>query len=252
MIHYSMLSKIKVMLIIISVFLLSNSIFAQFKLKSIETFTDVTFASDLKKHMKVKEADAFGGSVKIKFHLFDNFSIGLIGGYKLFTVNQDNDLETWGWDYWDLRYKNTVRDNQISMPNLSAEINTFQKMDVIPIILNFDYEYEIIKNVYVIPSFGGGIIFYTRRLYIEETWRKYFSSIDYTFEYTYRNFPPRKTGNPLNAFIGCDISYEFADGYKIFTGINYTYTIITRDEMGYNDFPFRYQLSLKLGLTFSY
>ncbi|MBN2572042.1 MAG: hypothetical protein JXA68_07940 [Ignavibacteriales bacterium] len=252
MIHISRLLKIKIVFIIFLLIFLSNNYYAQFKLKSIETFTDVAFASDLKKHMEIKEADAIGGGIKIKFHLFDNFSIGLMGGYKLFTVNQENDLATWGWDYWDLRYSSTVRDNQIAIPGLTAEINTFQKMDVIPILLNFDYEYEVIKDVHIIPSFGGGIIFYFKRLYIEETWEKYFSSLDYTFSYTYRNFPPRKSGNPLTAFAGLDIDYEFADGYKVFTGLNYSYIVITHDELGYNDFPFRYQLSIKLGLTFSY
>ncbi len=238
----------KILLFITGIILLSGFSFAQ--LKSVTVFTDYSYAPTTR--LEITNADAVGGGVKVKFAVWDNFNLGFIGGYKLYSLREPDVLNTWGWIFWTDRYYNKIVSDLAADPNLSVEISAVQKMDLMPVVLFAEYDFELADNFIVTPMVGGGIYFYTRRMYAVENWSKYFPGADYTFNYSFRNFAPAKKGNPVFAKSGLDLQYRLFETMSIYSSINYIYIIHTEGSMGYNVFPFANEVSLKLGIVIKY
>ena len=124
-------------------------------------------------------------------------------------------------------------------------------MDVIPAVLTFNYDFNILENFTATPIIGGGVYFFTKRLYAKETWTKQYPAENYSFTYSFRNFAPDKQGNPFILMGGLDLNYFITDGFGIGGGILYS-QILSSDKMGFSEFPFENEISFKLGLTINY
>lgn len=234
--------------IILCVLFFSLSSLAQ--LKSIIAFADYSFATT--KRLEITNADAVGGGIKVKFNLIENINIGFIGGYKLYSLNEPDVLNTWGWQFWTDRYYNKIVSDLAADPNLSAEISAVQKMDLIPAIVFVEYDFNLFDKLYLTPSAGGGVYFYTRRMYAVENWSKYFPDADYTFYYSFRNFAPSKKGNPAFVFTGLDIEYRLFEIMNVYSAVNFNYIIPSEGSMGYDAFPFENEFCIKLGIVIKY
>ncbi len=125
-------------------------------------------------------------------------------------------------------------------------------MDLVPVQISLKGNFNPIKNFYVKPHLGAGIYFYTRRLYLEERWRKIFYEANYTFEYSYRNFATNKYGNPAGVFGLIEFDYQPSEIFTIGTAFGYTYFLKTKGKMGFDQFPIRDYLNFKIFLTFLY
>jgi hypothetical protein len=161
-------------------------------------------------------------------------------------------LTAWGWDFWNSRYSNTIKSNIQADPALSVEVGSVQKMDLLPLIIGAEYAYRLDENLSINPSISGGIIFFTRRMYAEETWSKKFNQANYTFTYSYRNFAPEKKGNKIAVIPGCTVAYRLFENINIVTGIQYTQYVSVKSMIGYDDFPLNHEVNLSLGLDFVY
>lgn len=234
--------------IIICVLFFSSQLLAQ--IKSVTAFTDYSFAPS--KRLEITNADAVGGGIKVKFKLIKNINIGFIGGYKLYSLNEPNVLNTWGWHFWTDRYYNKIVSDLAADPNLSAEISAVQKMDLIPAMIFAEYDFNFTDNFIITPSIGGGIYFYTRRMYAVENWSKYFPDADYTFYYSFRNFAPSKKGNPAFIFTGLDFEYRLFEIMSVYSSANFNYVIPSEGSMGYDAFPFENEINIKLGIVIKY
>ena len=235
-------------LIICLISLITFSVSSQ-TLKDIRLFTDYSSAGS--KRLMVTKAHGLGVGADIRFELFKGLHISLVGGYQLLHVNQDSVIQQLKWDYWDYRYKGNIAVDLLDT-TVNARITPFEKMDVLPFKINISYNHELLKDLFVTPSIGGGMIFYTRRIYIEESWSKYYANADYTFNYTYRNFAPKMEGNPIFLTGGLDFDYVFSDIVSLYAGFNYNYILNTAGKLGYDNLPFENYYSIKLGLTFLY
>lgn len=238
----------KTMLVLFFILLGFNSIKAQ--LQSIEPYFGYT--KTMNTRFDISDADAVGGGVKIQFKLYKEFSIRLNTGYKLYSIHQDDAITQWEWFFWDARYENTIESNLNAFKELSVDIGSIQKMDLIPVKLDFVYSFKVGEKFTVIPSVGGGVYFYTRRLYITESWTKRFEEIGYDFSYSYRNFTPDKTGNPIVAFGGLQLNYEILENFHLRSELLYTNIFSTEDEFGFNDFPFNNEITFNIGINILY
>ncbi len=222
---------------------------------SFAQLSSVSFSPDYSisgsKRLAVTKADAVGGTLKIDFKLMDNLSIGFIGGYQLFSVQQDSGLIQWKWDFWDNRYRGNVNAD-LTDSTLRATINSIQKMDLFPIILTLNGDFTFMENFFVQPSIGAGIIFYSRRMFLEEEWSKYYQQIGYVFQYKFRNFAPPKQGNPFVIYGGINLGYILTESFRLDAGFNYTHVLETKGKLGYDNFPFKNYISSKIGITFLY
>jgi len=210
------------------------------------------YSVSISKRLDVNDADAVGGGVKIQFNFYDNLALRINVGYKLYSISQKDAIEKWEWFFWDERYANTIQSNLNAFSELSAEIGSIQKMDVIPVLIDFNYPIKLNDELSLIPFIGGGIHFYTRRLYITESWTKHFEEIDYNFNYTYRNFPPDKSGNPIQLFTGFEFNYNLFEFFHLRSEINYGRFISSEDSFGFSDLPINDELNINFGVYIIY
>ncbi len=220
------------------------------QIKNITLVSDYSFAQN--KRLQITKADAVGALVSIKVNVIDNFNFTLSSGYKLYSLNEPDVLTTWDWDFWTNRYYPKILSDLRSDPNLSVEIGAVQKMDLIPVILLINYDFQITDDLSITPSVGGGVYFYTRRMFATETWSKRFPQADYTLTYSYRNFAPDKKGNPFFSKVGLDVTYNLLSYLDITASSYYTKVFETEGSMGFDMFPFSSELSFNLGLSFKY
>ncbi len=240
-----MLVKISIAAVIISISALLNA-----QVRSVEIFSDYSISGA--KKLNVNKADAIGGGVKIKFYIFDDISLNISGGYKLYSVNQEDQLNTYGWRFWTDRYYNKIVSDLRADPNLSVDIGSIQKMDLIPVIFSFDYNIRITEDFGLYPEIGGGVYFYTRRMYAVENWSKYFPHEDYTFKYSFRNFAPAKKGNPFFYSTAVNLYYNVWKFVDISVGAYYSGVLKTKNKFGFNNFIFENETTVKLGIILKY
>ncbi len=250
MVNPTSLNKSKILAIIVFVFITAWAS-ASAQIQSVNVFTD--YSGVMGKRFNVDHATAMGVGANLKFKLAGNFSLGLTAGYRLYSIRQANQLFDWNWKFWNDRYYTKIVSDLKADPSLSVNIGSVQKMDAIPVILHLDYNIAVRSKLTIVPSIGGGIIFYTRKMFAVETWSKQFNTAgNYVFTYSFRNFAPDKTGNPLLIKAGLDASYKLFSDVNLSGGAYYTYFIPTGTNFGYFGFPFKDELNLKLGLNFIY
>ena len=220
------------------------------QLRSITVYSE--YASPLTKRLDVQNISAVGGGVDITYTVADNFCIGLRGGYALYAINQTDQLNRWNWKFWNDRYLNKIQADMRADPSLSVVIGSVQKMDLIPVELHLDYAYTAAELLVITPSVSGGVSFYTRRLFADETWTKTFPAANYSFTYNFRNYAPMKKGNTFHAGIGCTVRYRMFSDVSISAAAFYTQHVSTVNEAGYAAFPFENEMNVRLGLDFLY
>ncbi len=242
--------KSKIIFFSLILFVPHSISFTQIRLNSIGFFSE--YSSPISKRLLVTKIDGVGGGVEISFALSSNLMFSVSGGYTLFSLQQDSAIQQWNWRFYTERYAGIIIDNLRSDSTLAAYLNPIQKMDLMPIQISFTGNFEVIKNLFIKPQLGGGIYFYTRRLYLEEIWRKKFDEVNYTFEYSYRNFATNKYGNPIGFFGNLQISYQPLEIFQAGTSIGYTYFLKSKGKYGYDQFPINDYLNIKLFITFLY
>jgi len=210
------------------------------------------YAVALGKRLAVTNATAVGGGVELRIGVLDNYSVSIVGGYDLFSLQQDSALAQWNWRFWTERYQGIVRDNLASDSSLSATLNRVQKMDLLPLLLTVNAEFTPSKDFTLRPFVGGGFLFYTRRMYLVEDWQKRFSAIGYTFEYSYRNFAQNKVGNPAVLIGGVTAGYQVNDFITLDVAARYLTVLPTTGKLGFDEFPFTSALDFKVGVSLLY
>jgi hypothetical protein len=227
--------------------LLLNNMFAQI-VKSVDVFAEYSMPG--KKLSSITKIDGVGAGIKLQFPLYQEFSLYLNGGYTLYSLNEENALAGWQWEFWT-RYNDFVRQT-LSDAAYKNFMNPVQKMDLINLYLSVDYDFIPFEKFHVKPVLGGGIFFYNRRLYIDETWQKYFSNLNYTFEYEFRNIAPEKSGNTLFYTGGIDLNYEILQGFWLFGSVKYVNVFDSKLSYGFDKMPFKNSVNTNLGLTILY
>lgn len=220
------------------------------QIHSVNAFID--YSAPFSKRLSVTEIDGVGGGAEVRINVYDKLQVKVSGGYQLYSLKQDNAIKQWNWRFYNERYIGIVKSDTTSDKSLSATLEPFQKMDAMPLVVSVGYELNPVENLFIRPSAGGGIIFFTRRLYLHEYWQKRFSSMDYTFKYDYQNFAHDKVGNPLMFAGELEAEYQVKDYLRIYAGAKYVQVFGSDNKMGYEYFPFENELTVKLGLTFVY
>lgn len=240
----------KFLIAFLTTLMLSNISFPQIKLSTISFYTDYSYP--LSKRLMVTKIDAVGGGIEVSFSVNKYLELSLSGGYSLFSLQQDSAIQQWNWRFYTERYAGIIRDNLRADSTLAAYLNPVQKMDLVPFQISLKGIFTPAKNFYVKPQLGAGIYFYTRRLYLEERWRKIFYEANYTFEYSYRNFASNKYGNPAGIFGLIEFDYQPSEIFTIGTTFGYTYFFRTKGKMGFDQFPIQDYFNFKIILTFLY
>lgn len=234
--------------VLVLVIFLTSSLLSQ-ELRSVQFFSDYSMPNV--KRLQVNKIDAVGGGIKISFKLDEDSDLDFNFGYQLYSIQQDSALARWNWDFWEIRYKNRIAADLIERPGLAVSLNPIQKMDLYPVYLTLTHNVRLFEGFKVTPKLGGGVMFYTRRMYLVEDWQRRFDST-FTFEYSYRNFATNKIGNPFFVTFGLALDYRAGDYIELSAGSEFRHIFRTPNKFGFDQFVFNDALSVKLGITFLY
>ncbi len=215
---------------------------------------------------KVESAKGYGGDVRVKINLHENWKLGINAGYRVISIKQDNFalFAEYNWKYWqryfgninDPNFKNATQWVQILLKGDStyrASFNPVQDMDVFPVAVNISYEFNPAKNFVVRPYLGAAILFYQKRLYVEENWSRKFASADnYVYNYSFRDMDKYVVGNPFAGQAGFEAEYQLHDLVKVTAGAEYYALLGKKFGAGYSDFPMRDMFSAHIGIMLLY
>lgn len=232
--------------VIATVFILADSATAQFR--SAALFAQ--YSAPVTKRLGVTDASAWGGGLELRYDITQSFGISLTGLFEYWWIEQPDALDQWNWDFWIQRYKGIVAANLASDPNLSATLTPEVVMEAIPVTVSASFEFNPLEDLRIRPYAGAGVYFYTKKLYLLETWGKYFPDADYTMTYNYNNFAPPKEGNPFLGVGGVEVSYRLTSSIELAGAVHYMQ--ILGKNRGYDEMPMEDALSVRLGLGFVY
>lgn len=255
----------KKIFIIILLLIFYLELFPQNFIKSVSAFADYNSGIANKEFLKIDRSYGIGGGVKVDFYFNDYLSFNLSGGYNEFVIEQEEHalfLE-WNWKSWkryfgDINDPNFARATQwvqsiLKDSNYSATFEPVQRMDFYPVLINTSVNLKFSSGFELNQSLGVGIIFYSRRLYVNENWSKRFAALNnYIFSYSYRNIAENINGNPFVVSTGLDFRYPLSELFALYGEINYIHVIKTPNKFGYDDFPSDNLLNVKFGITFLY
>ncbi|MGE5621313.1 MAG: hypothetical protein ACM3U0_01935 [archaeon] len=255
--------RTKLFLLISSVLLYSSSLIGQVNSVTFSAGYSGTFSK--RSDLQISSLKGMGGDIEVRFDVYGQFRLSVTGGYTVFSVEQNMYamFSEWNWRYWK-RYFGDINDPNFSRStqwvqsilkdsSYSASFNPVQKMDVFPVFLTGSLEFNASDDVAIRPYLGAGVLFYSKRLYVEESWKKVFAGLDnYVYGYSYRNMSENVTGNPYAALAGMDIKYKVSDVLSLGLSARYAYVVKTKGKYGYDNFPVKDIYSAQLGLTFSY
>ena len=232
----------------ISLLLIVSAVTLHAQIQSITTTAN--YGMGLGKRLNVQSATAVGGGIEVNLKLSGSYSVGLLAGYSSYSINQEDQLNTWNWNFWNDRYYTKIQSDMRADPNLSAQIGSVQTMDEIPVMIAIRYHAPAGERLEILPEFGAGLSFFSRKLYADETWSKQFPQANYTLTYNLRNFAPPKKGNALILALGCDATYHIGGGVNVIAGAHYRNYLSATS--GFEEFPVAGGFVIKLGLNFLY
>lgn len=254
----------KTKLAVLLIFTALNSL-SLAQLKSVSFSGAYSASASFKSENKVSRAGGFGGDIDITYQLMNSINISLTGGYRTISVEQDKFVlfKEWNWKYWkryfgDVNDPNFYKSTQwvqsiLKDSNYSAAFNPVQKMDLFPVLFTGSRDINLTENIMISPNIGAGLIFFSRRLYVEETWSKKFQQANnYVYTYSFRDMAENINGNPLALQGGIDAALDLGEYITLNGGIRYLYVIPTEGKMGYDYFPVKDLFSAKIGISFIY
>lgn len=226
--------------------ILAESAHAQFRSAAIFT----QYSQPITKRLGVTDASAWGGGLELRYDITESVGINFTGLYEYWWIEQPDALDQWNWDFWIQRYKGIVQATLASDPNLSATLTPEVVMESIPVYVSASFEFEAAEDLRIRPYAGAGVYFYRKKMYLHETWGKYFPDANYTLTYDYLNFAPPKEGKPFLGVGGVEVSYRLMDMLEIAGAVHYMQILGTG--RGYDEMPMENALSIRLGLGFVY
>ncbi len=225
---------------------------AEAQVRSAQIGAGATWAFDLKP--TVNRVSGYSSFAGIGIRLSESLLLTFNTGYDHLTVQQDSALEKWNWRFWESRYRGNISFtlNSADSANIDVRFSPLQTLGVLPVVVGVAFELNPLEDLFIVPRAGIGIAFYTRKLYLEEAWSRYFASVDYTYEYDYLNFADPKVGNPVMTQLGLDASYAVSDILVVTLHLRHAYILEGPGGTGHENLPFRQSFTGLLMLEFPY
>jgi hypothetical protein len=149
----------------------------------------------------------------------DRLGLQLRVGLDRLSVDQPNAVEEWGWGYWELLWRNysTIyreRDNH------TGEFRPVQNANFLNIGLSPAVSFGS-DRLSIRTWAGPTASYFTRVMFQEENWARFYPSIEHTFSYTIRNYAPDKTGWALGVEGGTAASLRMTNWLSVGAGANF-------------------------------
>lgn len=151
-------------------------------------------------------------------------------------------VQRWGWSHWNV-YRNS------GLVGLSAEYGArlipVQTANVYSLSVMPSWRTSTERRFRASIEAGPVGAFSIRKMYLREEWDKNFASIDYVFDYQFRNNAPDKDGFGLGIEAGASARYAVFNRLDLVGGLHYR-QFLAGDE---DALPFRGQMMVEFGLS---
>lgn len=200
----------------------------------------------------ITDASAYGGRISVSYGVGESGTVTVDVGYARYDIEQPDEVVRWGWTIWDRRYRNWVNIYSSDTANFTGKVESVQTMESVPVTVKYTHRFALTEDISVAPLLGAGVEFYTRKLYHTETWTRKYPQDGYQFTYSYHNFAPYKSGNPLFGIAGVSAEARLSRFVVLTAGAELRRFLETPGSLGYDAYPFSTALSLFAGIGFTY
>ena len=178
------------------------------------------------------------------------FYLNLRSSHLYLNIDQNNTLEHWNWEYWDQIYGNTIASVR-QQERYECEIEPAQKLFLKPYTLEIGYSLDVGNKFNISTNLGFGIAWYKRQLWLNEHWDKYFETLDYTYEYNFRNIArPKRDGFVYVGNVKIGASYNLSKFLAVYTEVGGYYFPKIRDDSQYLPLDNSVDVSVGIGILY--
>ncbi len=197
--------------------------------------------------------DAAGGpgfEVSLKWKLSDRWSLQLKSEHGYLSIEQENAHRVLDWPYWQQIYGNVIYQAE-NDPIYDVTVEPHQDLKIKPVEAGLMWSFAEMSSFRFGAGVTGGITWFSRQLYIEEFWKKHFSSIDYTYSYDFQNRSDAETGWLWSFTPEAVIQYQPSDNVSFsLTGAWKRYMKSSSENSDF--FPLKHHYSFEAGVHFLY
>jgi hypothetical protein len=245
----------------------------EISLESVTAFGNYLYVSQ--KDSGISSAYGPGGGLEVRFHLSDMFSVGIMGGYSVVHIDQDNVIDRWNWEYWIRYYKNwiisvmgtdslylngaLIPTRNISSSTLTsgtlvgkdniykAEITPRQYVNLFPVILSLNANFAPADFLKLYASVGAGLYIFERNMYLDEKWWKNFPTVGYTFQYGFKDYANEKTGTLWGIVLSAGGRVALTESFALSAAAEFHSMLNDKPE-----FPMNSIVNVRAGIAFVY
>jgi len=236
-----------IVLIMISFVILTLPLFG-IELESINL--DFTGSQGFNSEQSLNSISGIGFAVTVEGKLTKNLYLNLTSSHLYLGIDQENALENWDWAYWEDIYGNTV-DGLLQKDKYDVELEPVQKLSIKPYTIELKCVFNLSERLSFNSNLGFGVAWYKRELWLKENWQKYFATIDYTYQYNYRNNArPRRDGFAYLTRGKLGVNYRLSEYLKLFMEVGGYYYLKNINNPEY--LPLDHSLDLSFGIKLLY
>jgi len=193
--------------------------------------------------------DGYGFEICANWQLRSRLSAGLTTDHYYYTIEQQDAVKNWGWSYWQKIYNGVIATLQ-NDPTYDVRLQPHQILKTKSIDLNGELRLPFGKYLTVRSDVRGGLVWYSRQLWLHEFWTRYYPSIDYTFKYDFRNYANARCGwvYDLAASVGAELYLTHSVSVSVQVG----YTHYLRERRDAEFFPLRNNILINYGVILNY
>lgn len=197
-------------------------------------------------HDGVTGADGPGIDIHAEYRRPGIIGLGLSIGYARIGISQDAPIDRWNWPYWEIYYGHESQQLR-DQPDFEAVQTPVQRALVLSGALLPSLNFQAGALGLQLAA-GPSAVYYSRRLYLDEHWSRYYPEVDYTFDMRFRNYAEDKNGLEVGADVRLTAFYRLSSLVHVTVGAHYRR--LFRDAS--SDFPMSDLLAGRLGLAFTY
>lgn len=236
------------MVIMLGLLLATNSVFAKILTPSDLTVGFLTTKGSAT-DQTIQSLSGIGFKAEIDFHLLPAFNLGIATTQLYYTINQTDAIKNWNWPYWQKIYGSVISSVQ-NDPYYSVQVIPYQNLKIKTFDLQGQVNRRIWQKLHCQLLVGTGLVWYSRQLYIEEKWQKYYPSLNYYYRYSFRNYADPRSGWLWNWKVGVALAWHFSPKWALGLGIEYLQFEKNRHDSRYC--PLQSALTPKIFVRFDY
>jgi len=205
--------------------------------------------SGLPARNSITRVRGLGFKASAEWQLWSKWSMAVASSHFYMDIQQNDPVIHWNWPYWQKIYGGTIAEIR-SKEMYQVKLKPVQRLQYKPCAVTIKRNFTLMKNWDLSLSLGGGMLWFQRKLWLNEDWDKYFANLDYTFEYNFRNYAQTKSGWLALVTFSPTIEYRLNKNLTVYSGFTGCYYF--RNRQAAQNFPLVGSIVWSSGIGINY